>query len=242
MDNRPYIVCHMLSTLDGKITGDAMKAPEAEAGGVAFGKVRVDYQCDATLYGTVTMQDTYSEGVLKDLPKAETVYDRTDYVAPTDVNNYIVSIDMNGTLAFSDKYIEKKKRPRAHLIQVLSDNVSDDYIAYLRGLDISYIFGGNEQLDCRRVLKKLKEMFGIERLMISGGGYINWTFLQENLIDELSLIVIPVTDGSTDAVSVFEKSDFLPPRDPAGFRLKQVSVLDGDCVWLQYLLKNPELL
>ncbi len=41
--NRPYIFCHMLTSLDGKIMGNYMDTPEGEAAGevfydIAFGK------------------------------------------------------------------------------------------------------------------------------------------------------------------------------------------------------------
>ncbi|MGN1444353.1 MAG: dihydrofolate reductase family protein [Acutalibacteraceae bacterium] len=57
---------------------------------------------------------------------------------------------------------------------------------------------------------------------LSGGGLINWSFMQENLIDEVSLVLAPVADGGRTAVSIFEKADFLPDRKPAAFTLKAV--------------------
>lgn len=46
--------------------------------------------------------------------------------------------------------------------------------------------------------------------MVVGGGYMNYSFAQENLIDELSIIIAPVTDGNTTSVLIFEKGNFLP--------------------------------
>ena len=77
--------------------------------------------------------------------------------------------------------------------------------------------------------------FGIRRLMLAGGGVTNWSFLQEGLIDELSLVIAPVADGSTTAVSCFECADFLPQYGgPAAFRLKGAEPLEGDALWLRY--------
>ena len=120
----------------------------------------------------------------------------------------------------------------------MTEGVSNDYLAYLRSLDISYVIAGKERLDCKLLLEKLKSLFGIEKLMISGGGLTNWSFIQENLIDELSLVIAPVADGSRESASVFEKADFLPYRDPAAFVLKAAEKIDGDTLWLRYLLKE----
>lgn len=228
----------MLASLDGKIDGEFFSAPECAPAVQQFAKVRTIYNCNATLYGTTTMEGGYADGRIGTLPKSDTVYSREDYIAESDVDNYIVSLDPQGVLAFSGKYLEKKNRPKAHIIEVLSEQVSDDYLAYLRSLDISYVITGKDQLDCKLLLEKLKALFGIEKLMVSGGGLTNWSFVQENLIDELSLVIAPVADGSRKTASIFEKADFLPHRDPAAFTLKSIKQIDGDTLWLRYLPKE----
>ena len=180
---RPYVVCHMLTAVDGKIDGDFMLDPACAPYRELFGQLRIFHQCDATLYGTVTMQESYAEGIVEKLPTCQRKYPRQDYIAQSDVQNYIVSVDTAGVLAWKGKYMEKKGRPKAHVIEVLTQQVSDDYLAYLRSFDILYIFAGYGELDCQLLLKKLADLFGIRRLMISGGGCMNWTFLQENLMD-----------------------------------------------------------
>ena len=236
--NRPYVICHMLASLDGKIDGEFFSAPECAPAVQQFAKVRTVYNCNATLYGTTTMEGGYADGQIGTLPKSDTVYSREDYVAVSDVDNYIVSLDPQGVLAFSGKYLEKKNRPKAHIIEVLSEQVSSDYLAYLRSLDISYVITGKEQLDCKLLLEKLKSLFGIEKLMISGGGLTNWSFVQENLIDELSLVIAPVADGGCESATIFEKAGFLPHRSPAAFTLKAARQIEGDTLWLRYLLKK----
>ena len=69
---------------------------------------------------------------------------------------------------------------------------------------------------------------------------MNWSLLQEDLIDELSLVVAPVADGSTTAVSIFERAAFLPERKPAAFDLKEVQTIEDGGLWLRYLLKRQE--
>ena len=238
--DRPYVVCHMLASLDGKIDGAFMSAPEAAAAGKKYGSLREFYACNATLYGTVTMAGSYSDGYAGNLPHSDVRCPKEDYIAESDVDNYIVSVDPKGTLGWNSKYIEKKRRPRAHVIEVLTGQVSEDYLAYLRSFDISYIFAGEEQLDCKLLLHKLKEYFAIDRLMVAGGGTMNWSLLQEDLIDELSLVVAPVADGSTTAVSIFERAAFLPERKPAAFDLKEVQTIEDGGLWLRYLLKRQE--
>ena len=93
-------------------------------------------------------------------------------------------------------------------------------------------------LDCGLLLKKLHSLFGIERLMVAGGGVMNWSFLSAGLLDEISLVIAPVADGSTTAVSIFEQAPFLKSHSPVGLALKESKVLDGDTLWLRYVPKK----
>ncbi|WP_217959696.1 dihydrofolate reductase family protein [Acutalibacter muris] len=81
-------------------------------------------------------------------------------------------------------------------------------------------------------------MFGIEKLMVAGGGLINWSFAQAGLLDEVSVVMAPVADGSTSAVSIFEKADFLPERKPLAFALKEMERVNGGGLWLRYTPKK----
>lgn len=234
MMERPYVVCHMLASVDGKIDGEYMSRPECSGALRKYGNLRGYYECQATLYGTVTMEGGYSSGLAPADLKGGKVYPGEDYVADSDVRNYIVSLDPKGVLGWDSKYIEKKKRPKAHIIEVLTGQVPDEYVAYLRDYDISYIFAGDTEIGCPLLLSKLKALFGIERLMIAGGGYTNWSFLRSGCVDELSLVIAPLADGGTTSVSIFERSDFLPKKAPVALSLKEMKQVDGSSVWLRY--------
>ena len=175
------------------------------------------------------MERGYSNGRINSISKNGVVYPRKDYVAKSEVENYIVSVDPEGILAFDGKYIERKNREKYHIIEILTDKVSNEYLSYLRALDISYVFAGKARLDCRLTL---------EKLMISGGGFTNWSFAESGLIDELSIVVSPVADGNRFSASIFEKADFLPRRSPISFTLKSADTFEGGILWLRYLFKK----
>ena len=113
-------------------------------------------------------------------------------------------------------------------------------MAYLRRHGVSYILAGKEKLDCKIAAEKLYCLFGIETMLICGGGTVNWTFLQQGVMDELSLLIAPTADGSPTSVTVFEESDYLPPAAPAEFQLKEVERLKGDGIRLTYLVRKKD--
>ena len=65
---RPFVVCHMLTSLDGKIDGAFFGVPETIPAIKAYGELRSFYGCQATLYGTTTMLEGYAEGKVGQLP------------------------------------------------------------------------------------------------------------------------------------------------------------------------------
>lgn len=79
--NRPYVICHILSALDGKIDGEFFSMSECIPALQEFGKVRSFYDCSAVLYGTTTMEGGYADGRIGTLPKSDAVYLREDYAA-----------------------------------------------------------------------------------------------------------------------------------------------------------------
>ncbi len=233
---RPFVVCHMLTSLDGKIDGDFFAMEQSLPALKAYNQLRNFYKPQATVYGTTTMLGGYAHGTAPSLAQTGDFPPKEDYVHPAGkaVGNFIVSMDPKGTLGFSSPVLEKKGRPAAHIIEALSEEVSPAYLAYLQKLGISYLFAGPNRLDCKLLLEKLYTQFGVKRLMVAGGGVANWSFLQQGLIDELSLVVAPVADGGTSAVSCFERADFLPYHEPAAFHLKEAKPLDLDTLWLRY--------
>lgn len=54
---RPYTICHILSALDGKITGAFMGTEAAGTVSGEYARIRSEYQADAWLYGTVTTKE-----------------------------------------------------------------------------------------------------------------------------------------------------------------------------------------
>lgn len=147
-------------------------------------------------------------------------------------------MDTQGEIGWESGIFHKAGRPDAHVIEILTEQTPAAYRAYLRGCGVSYILAGSEMLDSKLASEKLYQLFGINTLLICGGGTINWTFLQQGAVDELSFLIAPAADGNPDSVTVFEKSIMLPPSDPAVFQLKNVERLKGDGIRLVYAVKG----
>ena len=217
-----FTVCHMLTSLDGKIDGAFFSAAETVPALEAYASLRREYRCQATVYGLTTMLGGYAVGSAPALAPCSDPPAFTDWITPEGkaLGNYIISMDPKGELAFKDAVIRRAGRPDAHVVEVLTRQASPDYLAYLRRQGISYLIAGNQQLDCTLLTDKLNRLL----------------FLQAGLLDEISLVIAPVAEGDCTAASVFARAPFLPKSKPVSFRLAQAKPLDGSALWLRYRL------
>lgn len=235
---RPKIICHMMTSVDGKITGDFMKTRSAEIVGEEYERINNMFNPQAWLCGRVTTDENFTFYRKPDLEQNVSIVPEGDFVNVSDATMYYVSADPSGKIGWTSNTLKYEDRPEAQIIEILTEKASNAYKAYLRRLNISYIVAGKEHLDCTLAVEKLYEMFGIKTLIVSGGGYINGSFLNEGLIDELSLVITPVTDSMSDTVTLFEKADYLPEKSPVEFTLQNIEKLKGDGLYLRYLVKK----
>ena len=157
--------------------------------------------------------------------------------ADFDENIHYVSIDPSGVLGWDKNYIIYQDT-RAHVIEVLTNKASNSYKDLLRKLGISYIIAGDTTLDYEVLLEKLKKLFKIELLMLGGGGVLNWSFIQEGLCDEVSVVMAASSDGSTKTPTLFMEKEGLSDDKPVHFKLEDVKIMEGDSLWLRYKIKK----
>ena len=82
-------------------------------------------------------------------------------------------------------------------------------------------------------MNRLEEHFGIRTLLLEGGGHINGAFLEADLVDEVSLLVVPGIDGRHDVPAVFD--GLSPSRKTAvPLRLKSVEQRVSNALWIRY--------
>ncbi|MCM3654780.1 dihydrofolate reductase family protein [Metabacillus litoralis] len=239
--DRPYIICHMLTSLDGKIIGDYMKVERAAYFTDEYEKIHGRYGCKAWLCGRVTMEEHFTFGHKLDLAQDSIpTIPRMDYVAKKDAKTYVIAVDPSGKLGWTENSIApwNEHRSEDHIIEVLTEQVSDAYLGHLKKIGISYIFGGKERLNFSLVVEKLKKLFSIDKLMLEGGGFLNGSFLNEGLIDELSLVLVPIADAASNSVTLFETSSYLNKTQPVNFFLKDIEKLDDGGLWMKYVTKR----
>jgi len=58
--------------------------------------------------------------------------------------------------------------------------------------------------------------------------------LNAGLIDELSILLLPIANGAEKTQTTFEVSNYLPERPATLMKLARVEQLEHDVLWLNY--------
>ena len=231
--NRPHIICHMTMSIDGKVTGDFLSKPECGSATESYYQINRDYHADAFACGRVTMEESFTHGYQPDLSEfANSNVQREDYIADKNAGFFAIAFDRHGRLGWQTAKItdDDPGYDNAHIIEVLCEDASNAYLAYLQSIEVSYIFAGKEELNLLLALDKLYRLFGIKKLLLEGGSIINGAFERENVIDELSLVVAPMIAG-TDGKTLFYESEI------QNYTLTETKLLPDSVIWLHYLKK-----
>jgi len=221
---RPYVICHMMPSVDGRIKTERWNLT---AGYGEYDRTGETYRAEAWMCGRVTMEAYAAPGRPK-LRKPSKPVPRTDFIA-RQADSYGIAVDQHGKLNWKSDEINGD-----HVITILSTAVSDAYLSFLRAKGISYLFGGGKKLDLARVLEKLRQNFGIRRLLLEGGGGLNGSMLRAGLIDELSLLIAPVADGSLGTPTLFDGGAAAGTK----LTLRSTKRLTGGVVWLRYRVRK----
>jgi riboflavin biosynthesis pyrimidine reductase len=225
--SRPRVICHMLTSVDGRIVVDGW--PNSAEGRRQYEQVHASYAPDGWLCGRVTMEP-FARHVRSE---AEIASERAggepreDFRAPGDHDSFAFAIDPSGRLAWASNDIDGD-----HVVAILTERVSDEYLAFLRGRGVSYLLAGARDVDLPLALEKIGARFGVRTLLLEGGGRINGGMLRAGLIDEVSLLLAPVADGRIGTPALFD----VDGDDVAAARLALESVeqrAEG-ILWLRY--------
>ena len=179
-----------------------------------------------TVSGRVTAELEMAEpGIFKAYDT--TPFGKEGFSKKEDAVGYEIVADTHGKLLWNDAGDTEKP----YLI-ITCEQVPTEYLHYLDGKNISWIACGKEKINLARAAEILFKEFNVKRMGIVGGAAINTAFLNDGLLDEISILVGAGIDGRLEMPSVFDGRD-------ADFPLTYLSLLDvkkfnSGAVWLRY--------
>lgn len=221
---KPYIICHMMSLLDGRI--DCEVTEKIETGDEYYDALN-QLDCPSTLMGRVTMQMHYASEEPFIANSIQPIGEESFHVA-IQTRGYIIAIDTMGKLKWPHNQFDGMP-----LLVITSEDCPKEYLDTLTKQYISWIAVGKGSINLKRAMEILRTEFGVEKLSVTGGGNINAAFLKEGLLDEVSMMWCPGIDGRGGMTATFDGL----PKDFPPTKLKLTSVEKlGEIIWAKYKL------
>lgn len=200
---KPHVICHMMAPLDGRLLVDNW-APEGSPLRQAlmddYQRLHKAFEADAWLAGTRTMEE-FAEG--EPAPRTPaTPPERPWHRGDAGARRFAIAIDRSARLHWGSATADE-----GHVVVVLPKKVEDAHLAELAAAGVSYLVMPADEIDLRAALEQLNERLGIRSVLLEGGAKINGAFLEAGLVDEVSLLLAPLIDGTSDSPTIFENGE-----------------------------------
>ena len=201
--SRPHIILSAAISLDGKIAtrnGDSKFSSKLD-------KIRVHKlrsKVDGILIGTNTL--------LRDNPILTVRYSKGK-------NPTRIILDSRGIIPSNSRIIKTCKN--VPTIIAVSKKITKKNLERLRKYPIDIIISGEKKVNLKQVLKKIVKR-KIVKLLVEGGGTVNWELIRQGFFDEVIITVTPFLIGGKDAINLVQGTGFTKIKKSSKLKLKKV--------------------
>ena len=181
--HRPYVILNAAMTLDGKIatrTGDSRLSSIADLREVH--KLRSGV--DAVMIGIGTQ--------INDDPRLTTRLAKGK-------NPMRVVVDSLARTSPRSRILVGEGRT----VIAVTERAPEDRVAELRAKGAIVIRCGTKQVNLKRLLTKLQET-GVRRILLEGGGNLNYSMLTGRMVDEIRVTIAPFVVGGDESKTLVE--------------------------------------
>lgn len=222
--NRPHTFINVAMTADGKIDTSERKGAAISS---KRDKERVDKlraEADAVLVGGKTL--------LEELPKLTVKSEalREERIkqgrSPNPIKVGVVTV---ADIPIDSDFV---KVGETRVVIFTTSQTSNEQLELLRAHGVDVFVEDAPRVDLVKMMSTLKEI-GVERLMVEGGGTMNFELLRLRLVDELTLYIAPMIFGGASAPTLADGIGV--PRDTAiELKLMDVEPWEDGGVLLRY--------
>jgi len=209
--SRPHVILSAAISVDGKIatkTGDSNLSSKID-------KIRVHKlrsKVDAILIGQNTLQ--------RDDPILSVRYAKGR-------NPIRIILDSRGKISSKSKII--KTCNKIPTILAVSKNISNKNLQRLKKYPLEIIVTGENKVNLKQLLKQLEKR-KIKKLLLEGGGTVNWEFITQGLFDEIIVTVTPFLIGGTKSISLVQGLGFSKISKSTKLKLKKIKQQKNELV------------
>jgi len=214
-----YVILNAAMSIDGKIsTRKNDSAISSKLDLVRVHKLRSTV--DGIMIGIST--------VLGDDPMLNVRYSTTGTKNPTRI-----IIDSKARIPLNSRIIESSNKIQT--IIAVTHNASSRKIKEIQKKGAQVLVYGNGKVNLRNLFQL--EKMGLKKIIVEGGGEINWSVLKLGLVNELVVTISPVVIGGRDAKTLVEGKGFTNISDGIKMKLSNKIIQNENEIVLFYKLR-----
>jgi 2,5-diamino-6-(ribosylamino)-4(3H)-pyrimidinone 5'-phosphate reductase len=214
--DRPFVTMNMAMTADGKITSVKREEPRFTSRRDKRTMDKYRAEADAVLVGAGTLRADDPPLHLRD-PEMKAY--RASLGKPEGLLNVVVTA--SARLDPAGRFFTGTHA--AGRVVATVERADPARRAALAKVAEVWVLG-EERVDLRELLSRLKEEHGVERLLVEGGGDLNWGFVENDLLDELYVTLAPSILGGKDAPTICDGPGLLMAER------RKLTLLDAEIV------------
>jgi 2,5-diamino-6-(ribosylamino)-4(3H)-pyrimidinone 5'-phosphate reductase len=112
-----------------------------------------------------------------------------------------IIVDSNARIPLNSRIIRSSKNIQT--IVAATPNASTRKIKELKKAGVQVLVSGKRKVNIKNLFQQLENL-GLKRILVEGGGEINWSVLKIGLANELIVTISPVVVGGRDAKTLVE--------------------------------------
>ena len=225
-NDRPLVFVNMAMTVDGKITSADREHPRFTSPADRVRMDRLRAGADALMVAAGTVRSDNPAWHIR----TKSVRDEREALGrPGAPHRVLLSASAN--IPEDSRFFETAHGGDS--ILVTTGNVDPTNLTRFAGRAEIWRMGDRE-VDLRATLRTLRER-GIHRLLVEGGGQLNWSLCRLDLVDELFVTVAPALLGGSDAPTLLEGAGW-PMRAQRRLRLLALD-REGDELYCHYAVE-----
>jgi len=167
--------------------------------------------------------------VLKDNPMLNVRYFTNGTKNPTRI-----IIDSNARIPLDSRIIKSSKKIQT--IIAVTHNASSKKVKEIENKGARVLVTGNGKVSIRKLFQKLERM-GLKKILVEGGGEINWSVIKLGIINELIVTISPLVIGGRDAKTLVEGEGFANISDGIKLKLSNTIIQNNNEIVLFYKLR-----
>lgn len=144
-----------------------------------------------------------------------------------------IIVDSIGRIPLDSKIL--KSASKINTIVAVTKRASDERVDKIKSAGAIVIVAGTKTVDLKELFFILKKM-GFNKILVEGGGELNWSILQLRIVNELMVTVAPRIVGGRTATTLVEGDGYDRISDGIKMELIKVSRQNNGEVVLYYKL------